>query len=206
MPGAGNTATFNGASSNTTIDLGAGVTLGTLLFDTASASAYTIGSGAVGSQTLTLDTLAGGIQMNSTVANDQTINANLALSTTGTYTIGLTNNSTTNTLTVAGGISASTAGNKTLTVTGAGNTAISGNITNGTGAVALTKIGTGTLSLSGTNSFGIAGVSPLVNARSHQCDRGHDKRFEQFFHDCYHGQHDGDVECWSWCNLRPDRR
>jgi autotransporter-associated beta strand protein len=164
IPGAGDTATFNGASSNTTVDLGAGVTLSSLVFDTGSAAAYTIGSGGAGGQTLTLDTLAGGIQMNATVVNNQLIDANLALSTTGTYTVGLTNNSTTNTLTVAGGISASTAGNKTLTVTGAGNTTISGNITNGTGAVALTKTGTGTLSLSGTNSFGIAGVSPLVNA------------------------------------------
>jgi autotransporter-associated beta strand protein len=154
IPGAGNTATFNAASGNTTVDLGAGVTLGTLLFDTANASAYTIGSGGAGNQTLTLDTLAGGIQMNSTVAANQLINANLALSTTGTYAVGLTNDSTTNTLTVAGGISASTAGTKTLTVTGAGNTTISGDIASGSGAVALTKSGTGALTLSGTNTLG----------------------------------------------------
>jgi autotransporter-associated beta strand protein len=153
VPGTGDTATFNAASSNTTIDLGAGVTLGTLLFDTSSAAAYTIGSGAVGSQTLTLGTLAGGVQMNSTVVASQLINANLALSTTGTYTVGLTNNSTTNTLTVAGGISASTAGAKILTVTGSGNTAISGAITNGTGTVGITKSGSGTLTLSGANNY-----------------------------------------------------
>jgi autotransporter-associated beta strand protein len=153
VPGTGDTATFNAASSNTTINLGSGVTLGTLLFDTSSAAAYTIGSGTVGSQTLTLGTLAGGVQMNSTVAANQLINANLALSTTGTYTVGLTNNSTTNTLTVAGGISASTSGAKTLTVTGAGNTSISGNITNGTGTVALTKTGAGSLTLSGANTY-----------------------------------------------------
>jgi len=152
VPGAGDTATFNGAGNgNTTIDLGAGVTLGTLLFDTSSAAAYTIGSGAVGSQTLTFGTLAGGVQMNSTVANNELIDSNLALSTSGTYSIGLTNNSTTNTLSVAGGISTSTTGAKLLTVTGAGNTAISGNLTNGTGTLGLIKTGAGTLSLSGTN-------------------------------------------------------
>jgi len=157
VPGSGDTATFNGAgNSNTTINLGTGVTLGTLLFDTSSAAAYTIGSGAVGTQTLTLGTLAGGVQMNSTVAQNQLINANLALSTTGTYTVGLTNNSTTNTLTVAGGISASTSGAKTLTVAGSGNTTISGAITSGTGTIGLSKSGSGTLTLSNAGTSTIA--------------------------------------------------
>ncbi len=152
-PGAGETATFNGAGNgNTTIDLGAGVTVGTVLFDTASAAAYTIGSGAVGSQTLTLSTLNSGLTLNSTVAANQLVNANIALATTGNYNF--TNNSLTNTLTVAGGISASTTGNKTLTVTGSGNTIISGAITNGSGtAVAVTKSGTGAVTLSGANTF-----------------------------------------------------
>lgn len=157
VPGTGDTATFNVASSNTSIDLGAGVTLGTLLFDTSSAAAYTIGTGGAGNQTLTLDTLAGGVQMNSTVTQDQLINANLALSTTGTYTIGLTNNSTTNALTVAGGISASSAGAKVLTVTGSGNTTINGAITSGTGTVGLSKAGSGTLTLSNAGTSTIAG-------------------------------------------------
>jgi len=161
VPGTGDTATFNGAGNgNTTIDLGAGVTLGNLLFDTSSAAPYTIGSGAVGSETLTLDTLAGGIQMNSTVANNELINANLALSTTGTYTVGLTNNSTTNTLTMAGGISASSAGTKVLTVGGTGNVALSGNITPGSGAVSILKSGSGTFSLSGTaNDLGVGNLA-----------------------------------------------
>src|SRR4051794_37443272 len=46
VPGTGDTATFNAASAFTTINLGTGVTLGSLSFDTASAAAYTIGSGA----------------------------------------------------------------------------------------------------------------------------------------------------------------
>ena len=85
VPGTGDTATFNNAGNgNTTVDLGAGVTLGSLLFDTSSTAAYTIGSGAVGSQTLTLDTTGNAIAMNSTVTSDEFINANLALTVTRT--------------------------------------------------------------------------------------------------------------------------
>jgi autotransporter-associated beta strand protein len=160
VPGTGDTATFNNAGNgNTTIDLGAGVTLGVLLFDTPSAAAYTIGSGGAGSQTLTLSTVGNAITMNSTVANNELINANLALAVTSTagtpstyYSV--TNNSTTNTLTLAGGISASTAGNKVLAVNGSGNTNISGAITAGSGAVNLVKLGTGTLTLSGGGAIG----------------------------------------------------
>ena len=151
VPGAGETATFNNAgNANTALDLGAGVTLGSLVFDTSSAAAYTIGSGAVGSQTLTLGTVGSALTVNSTVANNQLVNANLALSTTGAYSF--TNNSASN-LTIAGALSASTAGAKALTVTGTGNTSIGGNITNGTGAVSITKTGAGTATLSGTDNF-----------------------------------------------------
>ncbi|MEO7099487.1 MAG: autotransporter-associated beta strand repeat-containing protein [Luteolibacter sp.] len=154
VPGTSDTATFNNAGNgNTIIDLGAGVTIGTIIFDTSSAAAYTLGTGAAGSQTLTLGTLAGGIQMNSGVAANELINANLALSTTGTYAVGLTNNSTTKSLTVAGGISASTSGAKVLTLTGAGNTSVTGNIIDGTGTVSIIKTGAGTATLSGTNTF-----------------------------------------------------
>ena len=52
-PGTGATATFNNAgNSNTVINLGAGVTISSLVFDTSNIAAYTIGSGAVGSQAL----------------------------------------------------------------------------------------------------------------------------------------------------------
>ena len=151
VPGSGDTATFNGAGNGfTTLDLGAGVTLGTLLFDTSSAAAYTIGSGAVGSQTLTFGTANGGITLNSPVANGQTINANIALSNTTNY--GFANYSS-SLLTVAGGISASTSGAKTFFVNGAGSTTVSGAITNGTGSVVLSKNGAGTLTLSGANTY-----------------------------------------------------
>src|SRR5437870_4140156 len=76
VPGTGDTATFNAASANTTISLGGGVTISNVVFDTVSAAAYTIGSGAVGSQTLTFDPAVGGITVNATVAANQLFNAN----------------------------------------------------------------------------------------------------------------------------------
>ena len=144
----GQTATFNGTgNAKTTIDLNTGVPVSNIVFDTASAAAYTIGAGAAGSQNLTLNS---NITMNSTVVNNQLFNSNVLLNgATNT----LTNNSTTNTLTIAGGISSNTAGAKTLAIAGAGITAISGNITAGPGTVGISKSGAGTLSLSGTNAL-----------------------------------------------------
>jgi len=155
--GTGDTAIFNNAGNgNTTLDLGGGVTVGTILFDTSSAAAYTIGAGAVNSQTLTLNN-AGAITVNSTVAANQLFNAAIVLgtdATASTYTI--TNNSTTNSLTLAGNLgggSTGTAGSKTLTITGSGNTNLNGSLSNGGAtAVALTKSGSGTLTLSGANT------------------------------------------------------
>ncbi len=158
VPGAANnvhTATFNSAGGGqTTINLGAGVTLNTVLFETATAAAYTIGSGAVGSQTLTLEN-GGAITTSGTVVNGQVVNAAVVLGTdrsAQTYTI--SNNATTpaTALTVAGNItgaaSGGTAGAKTLAVVGAGDTDITGGIAQGGAAsLAVTKAGTGTLNL-----------------------------------------------------------
>lgn len=171
-PGTGETATFNGTGNgNTTIDLGAGVTLGSLVFDTSSAAPYTIGSGAVGSQTITLGTTGNAVTMNAGVANNQLVNSNLALTVTrtagntATY-YAVTNNSATNSPTLAGGISASTAGVKVLNVTGTGNTNISGAITSGTGNMSLFKTGSGTLTLSGGATFSGNGVTDGSNFAS----------------------------------------
>ena len=134
------------------INLGAGVIISTILFDTASAAAYTIGSGGAGAQTLTIND-AGAVTMNATVANNELVNANIVLGTAGaTYTF--TNNSLTNSLTFAGGITGGTTGAKILTVAGAGNTTISGAITTGAGSsVALLMSGTGVLTLGGANAY-----------------------------------------------------
>jgi len=158
VPGAGDTATFNNAgNANTILDLGAGVTLRSITFNTAAAAAYTIGSGAVGSQTLTLET-TGVTQLTSTVSNNQTINANILLGVNaGATTYTFTNASLSNSLNLAGNLSGNTggtAGAKTVTVNGAGDTNISGVISNGGATtVALTKREAGTLTLSGANSY-----------------------------------------------------
>lgn len=157
-PVSGDIAQFvDGGGILDTISLGAGATVNTLQFDTALAAAYTIGSGAVGSQTLTLNA-GGAITMSSTVAANELVNANVILGTdasTAAYTF--TNESTTNSLTFAGSVSGGTggvAGTETLTVNGAGATNISGVIGNGGAtAVALTKAGTGTLAVSGSNTY-----------------------------------------------------
>ncbi len=160
-PGAGDTATFNAASGNTTIDLGSGVTVGTVVFDTAAAAADTNGTRGAGAQTLAFgDT--GTITMNSTVASNQLFNANLTLGTAVTGTTTITNSSTTNTITFAGTIqggSGGTAGVKTLNTAGAGSINFTNSLGAGGGTVLnLTNTGTATsvitLSGSGSSSFG----------------------------------------------------
>jgi len=156
VPGTGNTATFNGAGNgNTSIDLGAGVTLASLVFDTSSAAAYTIGAGGAGAQTLTIGTAGTAVNMTSTVANNQLINANLAY---GANAVTISNASTTNTLTIAGNLS----GSANLTKSGAGTIALSG--TNSpTGNLLLSA---GRLNITGgTTNFG-GGFSNLANTTS----------------------------------------
>ena len=161
-PGTGDTATFSGAGNgNTTIDLGSGVTIGNILFNTGGAAAYTIGNGAAGSQTLTLNN-SGIINLNSTVANNELFDAALVLGTDSTAQSFTNFNNSAQTLTFAsniyGGPSAGsgTAGTKTLVMGGSGNTVISGSLLNGatSGAaattIALTKLGAGALTFNGT--------------------------------------------------------
>jgi hypothetical protein len=161
VPGTGDLATFSGlGNANTTIDLGAGVTISNLLFNTSSAAAYTIGNGAVGSQTLTLNN-SGGITLNSTVANNQLFNAAIVLGTDSTAQSYTNFNNSAPTLTFASSIyggpsaGAGTAGTKTLVMGGSGNTVVSGSLRNGASAlpatttIALTKLGAGTLTFNG---------------------------------------------------------
>src|ERR1017187_508961 len=155
-PGFGDTATFsNAGNNNTNIDLALGVTISNIVVDTSSAAAYTIGIGAAGSQTLTLQ-ISGGITVNSTVTKPQLVNASVSLGTNaaaGNYF--LADNSG-QLLTVAGGISGAsggTAGAMNLFVGGSGSMTFSGNIANGGATtLGLTKVGTGTLTLSGNRS------------------------------------------------------
>ena len=167
-PGLGDTATFNGlGNGNVILDFGVGgVTVGSLTFDTSSVAGYTLGSGAAGSQSLTLGN-AGTISLTSTVAANQLVNAALTLGNDGTaQTFTLANESTTNSLTVAGSIAGSIgSGVKTLAVAGAGATTLSGTISNGSGGtVAISKTGNGTLALSNTGNTFSGGVTVAAAA------------------------------------------
>lgn len=156
MPGTTDTATFNAAAGagGSVIDLGGAVTVQTLAFDTATVAAYTIGTGAVGTDTLTLDN-DGSITVGADVVADQTINANVVLGNTATAsTYTFTNASATNSLSVAGNITGGAAAAKTLAVTGAGATNLSGIISDGSAtSLAITSSDAGTLTLSGVNTY-----------------------------------------------------
>ena len=163
-PTTGDTATFkNAGNSNTAITVGT-ISLSNITFDTASAAAYTLGTGA---DTITLaNGTTTAVTMNSTVVQNETINANLTLGTALAGTTTFTNNSTTNLLTLGGNITGGiggTAAAKTVTLNGAGDTAVSGIISNGGGtSVALTKSGAGVLTLSGSNNYTGATTIGLV--------------------------------------------
>lgn len=158
VPGAaaGQTATFNNQGGDPdTIDLGAGVTIKSILFDTDAVTPYTIGAGAVGSQTLTLET-SGTITMNSAAVSSQLFNSSVNLGITGgTESVTVTNNkaANSNTITLAGNVSTVQTGTKILAAAGTGGTVISGTISNGSGVVTVSKSGTGLLTLSGSNTY-----------------------------------------------------
>ncbi|RYD24170.1 MAG: hypothetical protein EOP88_01340 [Verrucomicrobiaceae bacterium] len=173
VPGAaaGQTATFSNQGGDIdTIDLGSGVTIKSILFDTANTAPYTLGAGAVGSQTLTLET-SGTITLNNSAVASQLFNANINLGiTSGTESVTLTNNkaANTNTITLAGTVSTTQTDTKVLAVAGSGANVISGAINNGTGTIVLTKAGAGLLTLSGNSNYsgGTTVSNGLVNAGS----------------------------------------
>lgn len=158
-PSTGETATFNNAGNGkTTLDLGAGVSIGSIVFDTSAAAAYTLGTGAVGSQSLTLAS-AGSVSLSNTVTTNQVVNANVSLSNVAAAATTFTNNSS-GSLGFAGTIAANVvSGNGVLTVSGTGNTVVAGAITKpGAGSNALLKTGSGTLTLGNGSVWNGAGA------------------------------------------------
>jgi autotransporter-associated beta strand protein len=121
VPVSGNTATFNAASGNTSISLGgAAQPIGSILFDTANAAAYTLGTTA--GDTFNVDA-GGSITVNTTVTTLQTIGA--AVSGAGALTFA-NNGTATGGLTVGGNVSAigaltfnNNVANTTITINGA---------------------------------------------------------------------------------------
>jgi autotransporter-associated beta strand protein len=112
----------------------------TTLIDSDSATPRILTLGSAG---LTVDSGAGAVTL-----GDIPNIMDLSLGAAQTWT-----NHSASTLTAVNGISLANAGAQTLTVTGSGNSALSGAITNGSGTLGLTKSGAGTLSLSGANLY-----------------------------------------------------
>jgi autotransporter-associated beta strand protein len=170
-PGTGDTATFNGAgNAHTTIDLGGGVTILNLLFDSG-AAAYTIGTTPVGGQTLTLND-SGTIRMTSLVSTNELFNSQIVLGTDATAKSYTFVNNSASTLTFAGNINGGTggtAGLETLTFGGTGNIVFGGNLNypagTGTGKnLNLVKTGTGTFTVNPTSNVGSASGSVTINS------------------------------------------
>jgi autotransporter-associated beta strand protein len=149
VPGFGDSATFNSAGdNNTNVDLGAGVTISNITFDT-SAAPYTIGTG--GSETLNLQS-NGAITVTLAVANPQVLDATIDLGTNaagGSYFI---SNNSTQLVTVLGtiqGASGGTMGSPQLYLGGSGSMVVNNTANNG-GTLSIRKVGSGTLTLAGS--------------------------------------------------------
>jgi hypothetical protein len=132
-------AVFRLSSTNTTLNLATSIALLNLQF-TATPSAYTIGG-----QGITFAS-GGSISVASTVTTNQTINSNIVVA--GAF--GITNSSATSGQTLTLGGTMALASNA-LTVNSTANTTLTGAIT-GLAASSITKSGSGTLTLSATNS------------------------------------------------------
>jgi fibronectin-binding autotransporter adhesin len=155
VPGTGDTATFSGTSNNQTIVTGT-ITLGSLLFDTASVGAYTVGGAAAGTGQITLDN-NGSITVTASATNSQTINAKIVLGASGT----VSNSASGKTLSLAGGITGASTGTSTLSIAGPAQTTINGAIIDGAGgALGITITSAGNTRFGGANTF----TGPLIIA------------------------------------------
>ncbi len=167
VPGTADTATFNANSltvnSNTTIDLGGGVTIGSIVFDTVDVAAYTLGTGAAGDQSLTLDD-SGSIVLNSGINANQTVNANLTLGADGsTQSYAINNSDSNNSISFAGGVTGGPggiAGAKTLNINNTSNVSFSGIVSDGgASSLGIVKTGAGSLSFNVVGSTLTGGLN-----------------------------------------------
>lgn len=159
FPSGDDTATFVGAgNARTTLDTAGLSDIKAIVFDGLTSPSFTLGAGALNSQTLTLRN-NGTTSVAGPVRQDQCINAALRLgSDIGTSGHTFQNDSPYATLRVAGNIAApasgGTAGAKTLNVTGCGKTALAGNLSlGGAASLNINVNGAGPLVLSGTNTI-----------------------------------------------------
>lgn len=137
--GTGVTTIFGGAiSANRTVTVSGTKILGYMVFN--DNNQYSITGG-----TLNLDVTGGLAQINVMNSGGGSIASAITLSDALKI-----NQNSSSTFTISGGISNATGANS-ITVTGSGNTTLSGNITTGSGGI--TMNGTGTLTLSGANTY-----------------------------------------------------
>lgn len=113
-----------------------------------------------GARTMTIGSLgttssAASYGFNFTGANNTglTIGMITGAASTAAGTVTLTNNNTSGTTTINGYTSANTGGGDTLAVAGSGNTTINAVLANGATALAFTKSGTGTATLTSSSSY-----------------------------------------------------
>ena len=169
-PSGDETATFSGVGNNqTTISVAGQSGIKFVTFDGYGIAPYIIGNGAVNSQTLVMRN-DGAVLMTGSAGKSQQFNSSIQLGPdTAGYNYTFQNDNFAKTLTFAGNVagtpSGGTAGGKTLTINGAGNIAVLGNITKG-GATALTVTdnSSGTLTLSGTNVMTTLNMNGVPNS------------------------------------------
>ncbi len=157
VPGTAQTATFdNSGNGRTSIDLGAGITIRSIVFNTASAAPYTLGAGALDSQQIQFDQTGASISLGAGVLSDQRIHSRCVLGTTGATAAALTitNNSPSSSLyfngTLQGGTGGSS-GNKSVAVNGAGRIHFLDVVRGGAARVQFTYSGSSLMTLGGTS-------------------------------------------------------
>jgi trimeric autotransporter adhesin len=162
--GVGATATINtNIIGSRTINLDSARTLGILnIGDFDGTNPFSITS--TGASTLTFDGSGAGAQINElSTSKGDTINAALILNDNLTISNASANTLTLGTSGTTSGITAGTAGTKTINITGAGSGGVTINsiIADGSGTVAITKNSPGTLTLSAANTY--SGGTILTN-------------------------------------------
>jgi fibronectin-binding autotransporter adhesin len=167
VPVSGDTGQFiDAGNGNTSIDLnGTAQPINTILFDTANAAAYTLGTGAPG-DAFNFDA-SGAITVNSTVTNLETINA--GIQTNGPLTVTVSSPTTAAGLTLAGVIS----GSGPVTINNVGNVRINGanTYTGGTSFPTTAtqgqlQIGTSTVGDPGSITSGPFGTGTITTSSS----------------------------------------
>ena len=151
-------ATFNNASSITTVSLASGRNMGGLLFDTAAAAAYTVATNSTGRFWFTRGQVT---RMTSTVTNSQVLSGRIRLTEgiagSNNYTFQNDSSTTTATFTLSGEIENASGTNTALVLRGSntGSNLVSGVIreSNPASTVTLQKEDVGTWILTANNSY-----------------------------------------------------